>query len=240
MTWADRESRDASHYFDTRPGAPSRPGRVRLALPDLHLDLATDRGVFSADRVDAGTKALLVDGPALPDGPVDVLDLGAGYGPIAVTLACRAPEATVWAVEVNERARALCSTNAGVAGVGDRVRVVAPDDVPGQVQFASLWSNPPIRIGKPALHHLLTEWLERLAPDGTAALVVQRHLGADSLARWLRGEGWTVDRRASKAGYRLLDVRRRPAAAAGDAPTSGAPAGDSAAGDAPAGGGPGS
>jgi 16S rRNA (guanine1207-N2)-methyltransferase len=182
---------------------------VRLVLPDLHVELVTDRGVFAAERVDAGTKALLLDGPPLPQGAVDLVDLGAGYGPIAVTLARRAPGATVWAVEVNERARELCVENAAAAGVSKQVRVVAPDEVPADLQVAALWSNPPIRIGKRALHELLTQWLGRLARGGTAALVVQRHLGADSLARWLTQQGWQVARRASKGGYRLLDVKPR-------------------------------
>lgn len=177
-------------------------------LPDVHLELVTDRGVFSADRVDAGTKALLLDGPSLPTGPSDVLDLGAGYGPIAVTLARRAPGTRVWAVEVNERARGLCAENAEHAGVTEQVRVVAPEEVPAALRFAQIWTNPPIRIGKPALHDLLDIWLRRLDDGGSAALVVHRHLGADSLARWLTSRGWTVDRRASKGGYRLLDVTR--------------------------------
>ncbi len=184
---------------------------MRLALPDLHLDLLTDRGTFSPDRIDAGTKALLLDGAEVPQGPVDLLDLGAGYGPIALTLARRSPDATVWAVEVNERARDLCAENAAAAGLGDRVRVVAPDEVPADLRFSAMWSNPPIRIGKAALHDLLLRWLGRLADDGCAALVVQRHLGADSLARWLGDHGFTVDRRASKVGYRLLDVTRNAA-----------------------------
>jgi 16S rRNA (guanine1207-N2)-methyltransferase len=179
---------------------------VRLVLPDLSLDLQTDRGVFSAARIDPGTKVLLLEAPPPPiEG--DLLDLGCGYGPIALTVAHRAPAATVWAVDVNERARALTQANADATGLGN-VRVAAPDDVPAEVRFAAVWSNPPVRIGKAALHDLLTTWLARLTPDGHALLVVQKHLGSDSLHRWLAGRGWAVDRRTSRMGYRLLDVRR--------------------------------
>ena len=81
-----------------------------------------------------------------------------------------------------------------------------PDEVPATARFATIWSNPPIRIGKPALHDLLTRWLGRLADGGTACLVVQKHLGADSLARWLGEQGWRVTRLSSRAGYRILLV----------------------------------
>ena len=137
-----------------------------------------------------------------------VLDLGCGAGPIALAMAKRAPGATVWAVDVNGRARALTQVNADRNGVRN-IRVAAPDEVPGDIRFAAIWSNPPIRIGKPALRELLVAWLDRLTPDGSAALVVQRHLGADSLQRWLVAEGYETTRRSSKAGFRLLSVAAR-------------------------------
>lgn len=194
------------HYFDGAPTVPSHRQTLRLHLPDLTLDLVTDRGVFSADRVDAGTKLLLTEVP-MPSGLAgDVLDLGCGYGPIAVTIARRAGSATVWAVDVNERARALCAENATVAGVGSNVRVMAPEEVPADVRFSALYSNPPIRIGKDPLQRLLLDWLPRLLPEGRAWLVVQKHLGSDSLGAWLRSEGFRVDRFGSRMGYRLLEV----------------------------------
>jgi 16S rRNA (guanine1207-N2)-methyltransferase len=197
---------EGQHYFSGQPDVPSAPATVPLVLPDFSLTLTTDRGVFSGTRVDAGTKLLLLGAPPLPSGAVDVLDLGCGYGPIAVTLARRAPDARVWAVDVNDRALALCTANAEAAGVGDRVRAVHPDEVPVEVRFAAIWSNPPIRIGKPALHDLLRRWLGRLDAAAQAVLVVQKHLGADSLARWLDSEGWSTHRLDSRAGYRLLAV----------------------------------
>jgi 16S rRNA (guanine1207-N2)-methyltransferase len=193
-------------YFQPRPDVASRPVGVMLALPDLSLRLDTDRGVFSNGAVDAGTKLLLLSAPTPPP-TGDLLDLGCGYGPVALTLARRAPAATVWAVDVNERARALCAANAAANAITN-VRVAAPDEVSSEVTFRTIWSNPPIRIGKAALHLLLHEWLARLAPDGTAMLVVQKHLGADSLAGWLTGEGWQVERIASRQGYRVLEAKR--------------------------------
>ena len=195
-----------SHYFDPVPTTPSAPGRVDLVLPDLHVGLTTDRGVFGAGGVDPGTKLLLLEA-AVPDpaGTGHLLDLGCGYGPIAVALGRRAPGATVWAVDVNERARSLCASNADAAGLTN-VRAVAPDEVPADVAFDGIWSNPPIRIGKAALHALLDRWLDRLAPDGTAWLVVHKHLGSDSLARWLVEGGRPAERLTSRSGYRILRV----------------------------------
>lgn len=192
----------SGHYFDDAPAAASSPRTVDLVLPDLTTTLVSDAGVFSADQVDPGSRYLLLEAPAPAPSVRTALDLGCGYGPIARTLCHRAPDAHVWAVDVNSRARSLATTNLADCSA----TVAAPDDVPADVRFDLIWSNPPIRIGKQALHGLLSRWLERLAPGGIAVLVVQKHLGADSLHRWLESQGHHVDRLGSRRGYRLLHV----------------------------------
>lgn len=205
----------SGHYFAAEPGTPSERREIALHLPDRSLRLTTDRQVFSAGRVDPGTRYLLLDAPA-PPATGTFLDLGCGYGPIACALAARAPGATVWAVDVNQRAIELCRANATANGLAN-VTVVPPDEVPAGTTFDLVWSNPPVRIGKAAMRDLLTSWLDRLRPTGSAVLVVQKHLGADSLHRWLETEGHPVDRLGSRGGYRLLEIRpkapRRPAGA---------------------------
>ncbi|HEY7323409.1 MAG TPA: methyltransferase [Streptosporangiaceae bacterium] len=212
----------SSQYFAEEPDSPHRPGLVHVVLPDVHLALVTDSGVFSPGRLDPGTRLLLDVAPA-PPARGDLLDLGCGYGALALVLASRAPAARIWAVDTNRRAIALCERNAGSSGLSN-VQCVAvagvtagesspqagssPDDdrLPGRYDL--IWSNPPIRIGKQALHSLLAHWLTQLAPGAPAYLVVQRNLGSDSLQRWLESAGWTADRYAARAGYRVLEVRR--------------------------------
>ncbi len=197
------------HYFAADPSATSRPRTVRLTLPDLQIDLVTDRGVFAGQAVDPGTKLLLATAPP-PPALGHVLDLGCGYGPIAVVTALRSPAAQVWAVDVNRRALTLTAENAHRAGCGARVHAVPPPDIPPEVRFSAIYSNPPIRIGKAPLHHLLGTWLPRLDQEGGRAwLVVHKHLGSDSLARWLQEQGYAVGRLVSRMGYRVLEVGPR-------------------------------
>ena len=197
-----------SHYFDESPATGSAEATVSVRLPGARFTMRTDRGVFSHGQLDRGTEVLLRTVPPPPaDG--DLLDLGCGAGAIALTMALRSPGATVWALDVNERARALTVANAAAnAAANDlaNVRVAAPDDVPAGLRFDAIWSNPPIRIGKTALHGLLSTWLGRLADGATAALVVHKHLGSDSLQRWLVADGWTATRLASSGGFRVLVV----------------------------------
>jgi 16S rRNA (guanine1207-N2)-methyltransferase len=192
------------HYFSENPKVASRPAVARLSLPDLELELLTDRGVFAYGQVDRGTQLLLRTIPPPPPHGV-LLDLGCGYGAVAVTVAKRCPSCRVWAVDVNERAVALCEQNARSAGV-DNVHAVVPSRLPPDLRFAALYSNPPIRVGKQSLRDLLSVWISRLEPDGHGYLVVQRALGSDSLAAWLTGLGRSVERMRSRSGYRVLDV----------------------------------
>jgi len=199
---ADRRK---GHYFDPSPVAPSKPRTVYLHLGELDLELQADRGVFGSRGVDLGTVSLLREAPPPPSAG-DILDLGSGYGPIAIALARQSPEARVWAVDVNERALELTRANAVSAGTAN-VSACGPDEVPPETRFAAIYSNPPVRIGKGPLHELLLLWLPRLEPGKSAYLVVQRNLGSDSLAAWLATQGYEVRRIKSKKGYRILEVR---------------------------------
>ena len=203
----DAPDAGGSHYFED-PTIASDPVVVDVTLADTAFTMETDTGVFSRGHLDAGTSLLLRSSAVLASHG-DLLDLGAGSGAIALTMARRSPDATVWALDVNSRARDLCRRNAVRNGLTN-VRVVAPDDVPADARFSTIWSNPPIRIGKIALHALLLTWLARLDAAGTATLVVQKHLGADSLQRWLTGAGHPTQRLMSKAGFRLLAVGPDP------------------------------
>jgi 16S rRNA G1207 methylase RsmC len=196
------------HYFTADPAAPFTRTTVEAEVWGHRLRLVTGAGVFAQGRVDQGT-AVLFRATDAPSSGSSFLDLGCGYGVLATALALARPEATVWAVDVNRRALLLATENAVVAGVEERVRTAEPDAVPGETTFDEIWSNPPIRIGKEALHALLLRWLPRLRPGGRAVLVVGKNLGADSLQRWLDQQGWAATRVASAKGFRVLEVRRR-------------------------------
>ena len=199
----------AEHYFTENPSSPEqrRPVTARVWGHALTLDSAA--GVFAAGRLDRGTAVLFREAHP-PSAPGTFLDLGCGYGVIACALAVAVPGADVWALDVNERALRLCRDNAERLGAADRVHAVTADQVPPGLMFDQIWSNPPIHIGKPALHELLAAWLHRLAPQGRAVLVAGKNLGADSLQRWVIESGdFSCVRLGSAKGFRVLEVRRR-------------------------------
>lgn len=196
------------HYFTAAPASADERRALTVDLAGAPREVEVASGVFSSGRLDPGTSVLLREVPP-PDEPGTFLDLGCGWGPIALSLALAQPAADVWAVDVNERALDLLRGNAARLGC-DRVQPVTADQVPADVTFDEIWSNPPIRVGKRVLHDLLGAWLPRLSADGRAYLVVQKNLGADSLQRWIGDsvDGLEVTRYASSKGFRVLRVSR--------------------------------
>lgn len=204
---------DGAHYFSAEPGTEERRRTLTVELAGRRVEVETSNGIFSPDGIDKGTAAML---SVLPAPPLSgrFLDIGCGWGPLALTLALQSPDAEVVGVEVNDRAAQLCRDNAAALGLR-YVTVQRPDEVSPEQTFDLIWSNPPIRIGKQALHELLLLWLPRLAPGGTAWLVVQKNLGADSLLPWMRtaleglapGE-FTAQRVETVKGFRILTVTR--------------------------------
>ena len=198
------------HYFDAEPRSSSGSRPIKVSLPGGEIEMVTDGGVFSPKRLDPGTKVLLEgmgDLCELPDAPI--VDVGCGYGPIVAHLALTCADRRFWAVDVNARARELCRMNMEALGIADRVHVLSPQEIPAEA-IAAMVSNPPIRVGKPALHELLEFWLSKVIAGGESWLVVQKHLGADSLKHWLTEQGWPTEKISSKKGYRLLRVGAAP------------------------------
>lgn len=187
---------------------------LTVVLAGEKRQLQTAGGIFSPDGVDKGTTILLAEAPP-PAAEGNLLDVGCGWGPVALTLALRSPAATVYAVDVNERSIGLTNENAKALGLAN-VRASTPDAVDPELRFETIWSNPPIRVGKDELHSILLMWLPRLAVGGNAYLVVQKNLGADSLQRWLALElaqrfpeaGFKVSRDSTNKAFRILRVTR--------------------------------
>jgi 16S rRNA (guanine1207-N2)-methyltransferase len=203
------------HYFTAEPASAPERRQLRVFLAGQEVIVETAPGIFCPDRVDIGTAVLLRRAPTPP--PIgNLLDIGSGWGPIALSLGLLCPDASIWAVDVNQRALGLARDNATALGINE-FHALTPDEVPTDVRFDAIWSNPPIRVGKAALHDLLMRWLPRLTPGSTAYLVVQKNLGSDSLQRWLTTElettepgAFAVGRHATSRGFRLLFVHRTP------------------------------
>jgi 16S rRNA (guanine1207-N2)-methyltransferase len=198
------------HYFSAQPASEARTRSLTLTLAGRRVSVQTASGTFSPEGLDKGTAVLLREAPA-PPASGTFLDLGCGWGPVALTLGLLSPAATVYAVDVNERSLSLTRDNAAALGLVG-VHATAPDGIPDEVSFDLIWSNPPIRVGKAVLHELLLRWLPRLAPGGAAYLVVQKNLGSDSLQRWLAEQlpaaEYAVSRLTSDKGFRVLVVTR--------------------------------
>ncbi|WEV72848.1 methyltransferase [Bifidobacterium sp. ESL0790] len=199
----------AEQYFSAEPSSRDVRRTLHVSLRGHDVDVEVSNGVFSAHRLDLGTSVLLRHAPEPPENGT-FLDIGCGWGPIALTLGLESPKANIWALDVNERALELTKANAEKLGLGERIHTVKASEIPAGLTFDLIWSNPPIRVGKDELHTLLMAWLPRLSQGGRAYLVVQKNLGSDSLIKWLAGalgDDFAVAKYASSKGYRVIEVR---------------------------------
>jgi 16S rRNA G1207 methylase RsmC len=199
----------SDHYFSQEPKSNYQPKEIELDIAGEVFKVSTASGTFSPLRLDVGTSVLIDHLELAPQGG-NILDLGCGWGPIALNLAKNSPKAKVWAVDVNNRSLELTASNAKTVGLTN-IHTATPDSVPKDIKFAGIWSNPPIRIGKKELHELLLSWLPRLENGASAYLVVQKNLGSDSLQKWLTEtlvDGYEVSRLTSVKTYRILKILR--------------------------------
>jgi 16S rRNA G1207 methylase RsmC len=200
----------SDHYFSEAPDSKFKPKEIQVEIDGRAVTVTTAGGIFSPDHIDQGTLVLLDHLDEVPPSG-NLLDVGCGWGPIALSLASRAPQATVWAIDVNQRSLDLTAANAARVGLNN-VRVARPEELPADLTFSGIWSNPPIRVGKDVLHEILQTWLPRLEEAAEAYLVVQKNLGADSLHRWLEDElptGFSTIRVSTAKGFRVLKIKNR-------------------------------
>ncbi|MDF7641210.1 methyltransferase [Bifidobacterium sp. ESL0784] len=205
----DAEHQSAEQYFTAEPASRDVRRNLHVSLRGHDVDVEVSNGVFSGHRLDLGTSVLLRHAPEVPENGT-FLDIGCGWGPIALALGLESPKADIWALDINERALELTKTNAEKLGLAKRIHTVKASDMPADLTFDLIWSNPPIRVGKDELHTLLMAWLPRLTAGGYAYLVVQKNLGSDSLIRWLSaelGDDYQVSKYASSKGYRVIEVK---------------------------------
>jgi 16S rRNA G1207 methylase RsmC len=200
----------SEHYFSETPGSEYKPKEIRVTIHGHEVLLTTAGGVFSPDHIDQGTAVLLAHLDQAPAGG-NILDIGCGWGPIALSLASQSPKSTIWAIDVNQRSLDLTEANAKRLGL-QNIKCAKPEDVPEDLKFSGIWSNPPIRVGKDVLHEILQKWLPRLEKEAESYLVVQKNLGADSLHRWLESSlpaNFSTIRVDTAKSFRVLRVKNR-------------------------------
>lgn len=203
------------HYFAANPRSEGSTRELTVSLAGRDFRVTTAHGVFSGHGLDKGTEVLLRKVPPLPSvqqlgGAGVFVDVGCGWGPLALTLAAERPSAQVYAVDVNTRALELTRANAATNGLSN-IQALSEAEAFTTLETNSvdvIWSNPPVRVGKAALHAMWEAWRTRLKPEGIAYLVMGRNLGSDPFLAYLNEHGWTGEKIASSKGFRVLQLRR--------------------------------
>ena len=167
-----------------------------IATGAAGLTVTNHAGVFSAERLDVGTRLLLQHLPPL-SGPTRVVDLGCGNGVIGTAVAALAAEAEVTFVDESHQAIASAratfaafAANTDPAAKADFLLGDGLSDVPAGSADLVL-NNPPFHS-----HQATTDAIARrmfagartaLRPGGELRVVGNRHLGYHATLRRMFG-----------------------------------------------------
>ncbi len=192
-------------YFEDNTNLEHDLKQYTTEILDTKVHFETDKGVFSRDGLDFGTRVMLeaIDFDSLPEG--DILDLGAGYGPVGVIVGKRLPGRHILGVDVSERAIDLAKKNASANQVANVDFMVsnAYESI-DQRDFAAILTNPPVRAGKETVHHFMSEAIHYLKPGGEIYVVLQKKQGAPSALKKLEEVFGNVEEIERRKGYWIL------------------------------------
>ena len=195
-------------YFDNDPSLSHQIIIQRFRLLEEEFTLESDRGVFSKEGLDDGTR-LLLETIAKAHLGRKILDLGCGIGSLGLLLAHFDPDRTLTLADVNLRALELCKRNAERLGVVERCEIFESDVYSNINQtYDTIVTNPPIRAGKKVTYAMYAGALSHLNEDGRLILVIRKKQGADSCQAYLESLFSSVEKVASKKGYRVLIARK--------------------------------
>lgn len=194
------------HYFSEQPTVPSAPRTAKVSVRGLDLEFVTDAGVFSHGAIDRGSKVLVAEVQVRPG--ARVLDWGAGYGFLGITLALLYPQGRVTMVEINQRAAALTEQNVARYQLRNTEVICGPaPEAIGEQRFDVVVSNPPLHVGRAAVEAVIRDAAQRLTPGGELWVVIPTAKGAKRYLA-LMDELFAQTRTVSiSGGFRVLWAR---------------------------------
>jgi len=167
-----------AHYYTDNRDLKSERRKITFNYHEHVLNFQSDVGVFSKDSIDYGSRALLASFEPLKN--ISVLDVGCGYGAIALSLAAVGENIKCDLVDVNGRALDLAKENAGSLKLPniEIYESFCYENV--HDCFDLIVSNPPIRAGKQVVHEILSGAFDHLHIGGELRVVIQKKQGAPS------------------------------------------------------------
>lgn len=144
---------------------------IRANLLGKDLVFRSTWGLFSPREIDDGTELLLRHLEIKAD--EIVLDLGCGYGPLGLAIAANAPQGDIHMVDKDFIAVEYANKNARLNGLNNANAYLSNglSNVPKNIQFTTVVSNMPAKVGKEMMSIMLDDIHRQLAPGGQFVVV---------------------------------------------------------------------
>ncbi|MBM7606505.1 16S rRNA (guanine1207-N2)-methyltransferase [Metabacillus crassostreae] len=198
----------SNHYYSEKPTVESDRKKWSFMLKGHNFTFQSDRGVFSKNEVDFGSR-LLIDSFSLSEVDGDILDVGCGYGPIGLSVA-KHYDRHVDMIDINERAIELAKDNATLNSIKN-VEIFQSnlfEKIKEGRKYAAILTNPPIRAGKVVVHSIFKESFTHLVERGELWIVIQKKQGAPSTIELLEGLFSEVEVVVKKKGYYIIKAKK--------------------------------
>lgn len=186
--------------------APEISQYTRTIVLDNAVQLSSLPGVFSAGRLDVGTKLLLQHIPK-PTGPI--LDFGCGCGVIGAHLLKQYPKAVMDALDVNWLAIEATALTAKHNALQFRDLYCANGLIESVPRYQHILSNPPFHEGVGTQYEtaeaFIAQSFKHLVVGGNITLVANQFLQYEPLLQKAFGNCQEL---AREKGFKILFARR--------------------------------
>lgn len=190
-----------AHYFTNDENLKSEIRKVSVVIHSIGYYFYTDNGVFSKNKLDAGTELLLNTFKYTYPQEKTFLDIGCGCGAIGIYASLLG--FTVDMSDVNKRAIHLSKMSIKEQNLNANVFLSdAYENIDKKYDY--IVSNPPIRVGKKKLYEIIMYAKDHLKENGELWIVVRKKQGADSLVKDMKEVYKSVEVVLKKKGYYII------------------------------------
>lgn len=173
-----------AHYYTDNSSMESHKTKIIFHYFNHEITYISDIGVFSKERIDYGSRALL-ENIQLANAH-SLLDVGCGYGTLGIALKYIYPSLAVEMVDVNMRAIELANESIAYNHLDHIIAYESNAYENVQHHFDAIVSNPPIRAGKKVVFQILEGAYHYLEDNGELWIVIQKKQGAPSAQKKMK------------------------------------------------------
>ena len=202
------------HYFSETQTGKEVIKKVKVSILSHDFEFYTASGVFSADKIDAGTIILIENikinnGNSKKPDNYTVLDFGCGIGVVGIVIKKLHPETDVYLTDINTRAVKISHKNAELNN--SEIKAFHGnlfEAIPKELKFETIISNLPQHAGRKVCFDIIQQSKDFLNKNGTLQVVARHQKGGKEIEKKMNEVFGNVETLVKESGYRVYASRK--------------------------------